>query len=121
MRDLLAETFASLRAHALRFTLAALGVGWGALMLTFLSAQSGAMASHFRRELEEVGPKLVILGPGVILKDRVGERASREVELEAEDVERIEALDVVEHSSWRWRARSRCWWAQGCLRAAFKN
>jgi putative ABC transport system permease protein len=99
MRDLLAETFASLRAHALRFTLAALGVGWGALMLTFLSAQSGAMASHFRHELEEVGPKLVILGPGVILKDRVGERASREVELEAEDVERIEALDVVEHAS----------------------
>ena len=99
MRDLLTETFASLRAHALRFSLAALGVGWGALMLTFLSAQTGAMSAHFRRELEEIGPKLVILGPGVILKDRVGERASREVELEAEDVERIEALDVVEHAS----------------------
>ena len=52
MRDLLAETLASLRAHALRFGLAALGVGWGALMLTFLSAQSGAVASHFRHELE---------------------------------------------------------------------
>ena len=99
MRDLLAETFGSLRAHALRFTLAALGVGWGALMLTFLSAQSGAMASHFRHELEEVGPKLVILGPGVILKNRVGERASREVEIEPEDVARIAALDVVEQAS----------------------
>jgi putative ABC transport system permease protein len=99
MRDLLAETFGSLRAHALRFTLAALGVGWGALMLTFLSAQSGAMASHFRHELEEVGPKLVILGPGVILKNRVGERASREVEIEPEDVERIASLGVVEHAS----------------------
>jgi putative ABC transport system permease protein len=99
MRDLLAETFASLRAHALRFGLAALGVGWGALMLTFLSAQTGAMSEHFHRELEEVGPKLVILGPGVILKGRVGERDSRTVELEAEDVERIEALDVVEHAS----------------------
>jgi len=99
MRDLLIETLTSLRAHTLRFTLAALGVGWGALMLTFLSAQTGAMAAHFRHELEEVGPKLVILGPGVILKDRVGERASREVELEAEDVERIESLGVVEHAS----------------------
>jgi putative ABC transport system permease protein len=99
MRDLVSETFASLRAHALRFSLAALGVGWGALMLTFLSGQTGAMSDHFRRELEEIGPKLVILGPGVILKDRVGERASRVVELQAEDVERIEALDVVEHAS----------------------
>jgi putative ABC transport system permease protein len=99
MRDLLAETFASLRGHALRFGLAALGVGWGALMLTFLSAQSGAMASHFRHELEEIGPKLVILGPGVVVKERVGERAAREVELEAEDVARIEGLGVVEHAS----------------------
>ena len=99
MRDLLAETFGSLRAHRLRFGLAALGVGWGALMLTFLSAQSGAMAGHFRRELEEIGPKLVILGPGVILKDRVGERASRAVEIEPEDVSRIEGLDLVEHAS----------------------
>ena len=99
MRDLLAETFASLRAHALRFGLAALGVGWGALMLTFLSAQSGAMAEHFRHELEEIGPKLVIMGPGVILKNRVGERASREVELEPKDVTRIERLGVVEHAS----------------------
>jgi putative ABC transport system permease protein len=96
---LVLETLASLRAHALRFVLAALGVGWGALMLTFLSAQSGAMASHFRHELEEIGPKLVIMGPGVILRDRVGERASREVELEAPDVARIETLGVVEHAS----------------------
>jgi putative ABC transport system permease protein len=99
MRDFFAETLGSLRAHRLRFGLAALGVGWGALMLTFLSAQSGAMASHFRHELEEIGPKLVVLGPGVILKDRVGERASREVEIEPEDVTRIEALELVEHAS----------------------
>jgi len=96
---LIAEAFASLRAHALRFSLAALGVGWGALMLTFLSAQTGAMSEHFRHELEEIGPKLVIMGPGVILKDRVGERASRQIDLEPEDVTRIEALGVVEHAS----------------------
>jgi putative ABC transport system permease protein len=99
MRDLLAETFASLRAHALRLGLAALGVGWGALMLTFLSAQSGAVASHYRHELEEIGPKLVILGPGVIARQHVGERGSRGVELEPEDVARIEQLGVVEHAS----------------------
>jgi putative ABC transport system permease protein len=99
MRDLLTEIVLSLRAHRLRFALAALGVGWGALMLTFLSAQTGAMAKHFEAELEEIGPKLVILGPGVILKDRVGERASRAVEFEAEDVARIQSLALVEHAS----------------------
>jgi putative ABC transport system permease protein len=99
MRDLLTEIGLSLRAHRLRFALAGLGVGWGALMLTFLSAQTGAMAEHFEHELEEIGPKLVVLGPGVILKDRVGERASRSVEFEAEDVARIESLALVEHAS----------------------
>jgi putative ABC transport system permease protein len=99
MRDLFAETLSSLRAHALRFGLAALGVGWGALMLTFLSAQSGALANHFRHELEEIGPKLMILGPGVIDKDRVGERDSRSVELEVEDVVRMQELGLVEHAS----------------------
>ena len=99
MGDLVRETLASLRAHALRFGLAALGVGWGALMLTFLSAQSGAMAGHFRHELEEIGPRLVIMGPGTIVRERVGERASRQVEIEAEDVARIEDLAVVEHAS----------------------
>jgi putative ABC transport system permease protein len=99
MRDLLTEIGLSLRAHRLRFALAGLGVGWGALMLTFLSAQTGAMAKHFEQELEEIGPKLVILGPGVILKDRVGERASRAVEFEAEDVDRIESLALVENAS----------------------
>jgi putative ABC transport system permease protein len=39
------------------------------------------------------------MGPGVISKDRVGERASREVELEPVDVARIETLGIVEHAS----------------------
>jgi len=99
MRDLFTETLASLRAHALRFGLAALGVAWGALMLTFLSAQMGASNDHFRRELEEIGPKLVLMGPGVIPRERVGERGSRAVELEPEDVTRLESLASVEHAS----------------------
>ncbi len=94
--DLLRETARSLRAHALRFVLTSLGVAWGALLLTFLSAQTGGVRSHFMREIEEIGPKLVFMGAGVILDDRVGERASRRVELEAEDVARIESLESVE-------------------------
>lgn len=96
---LLGEVLRSIWAHKLRFALTSLGVGWGALMLTFLSAQIGSMNQHFRHELEEIGPKLVIMGRGMIAHERVGERMARELDLEPEHVERLEALAVVEHAS----------------------
>jgi putative ABC transport system permease protein len=99
VRDLLAETLRSLRAHALRFLLTSLGVAWGALLLTFLSAQMGGVRTHFMTEIEELGPKLVFMGAGVILENRVGERGSRRVELDAEDVARVESLDSVERAT----------------------
>jgi putative ABC transport system permease protein len=94
--DLLLETLRSLRAHALRFGLTSLGVAWGALLLTFLSAQMGGVRNHFMREIEEVGPKIVYMGAGVVLDDRVGARGARGVELEAEDLARVETLHSVE-------------------------
>ncbi|MDX1649985.1 MAG: ABC transporter permease, partial [Myxococcota bacterium] len=94
--DRLRETARSLRAHALRFALTSLGVAWGAMLLTFLSAQMGGMRHHFLTEVEEVGPKLIFMGSGVILEERVGARGSRRVELEPEDVERLESLGTVE-------------------------
>ena len=99
MRELLSEVLRSIGAHKLRFLLTSLGVTWGALMLTFLSAQIGTMNQHFRHELEEIGPKLVMMGRGVVPHARVGERMSRELDLEPQHVERIEALAVVEHAS----------------------
>lgn len=94
--DLLRETLRSLRAHALRFALTSLGVAWGAMLLTFLSAQMGGMRHHFLTEMEEIGPKLVFMGSGVIPDDRVGERGGRPLELEGEDVARLGALGDVE-------------------------
>ncbi len=99
MRDLLGEVLRSIWAHKLRLALTSLGVGWGALMLTFLSAQVGDMLGHFRHELEEIGPKLVIMGRGTIPHERVGERQARELDLEPHHIERIEALAIVEHAS----------------------
>ena len=99
MGALFGEVLRSIWAHKLRFLLTSLGVAWGALMLTFLSAQIGNMNQHFRHELEEIGPKLVIMGRGMIAHERVGERMSRELDLEPEHVERLEALAVVEHAS----------------------
>ena len=99
MIDLIQETARTLRAHALRFLLTSLGIAWGALLLTFLSAQMGGLRQHFISEVEEVGPKLIFMGPGMLLQSRVGERGSRKVELEAKDVNRLESLDQVEHST----------------------
>jgi putative ABC transport system permease protein len=97
--DLLLSTLRSLRAHAMRFGLTSVGIVWGAFMLTFLSATMEGFDRHYRRELEEVGPKLVILWPGSILKNRVGERGARPVEVEDDDVHRIGRLHSVEDSS----------------------
>jgi putative ABC transport system permease protein len=99
MRALFGEVLRSIWAHKLRFLLTSLGVAWGALMLTFLSAQIGEMNGHFRHELEEIGPKLVIMGRGMISHERVGERMSRQLDLEPEHIERMEALALVEHAS----------------------
>jgi putative ABC transport system permease protein len=97
--DLLLETLRSLRAHAVRFVLTSLGVAWGALLLTFLSAQMGGMRSHFMSELEEVGPKLVFMGAGVVLDERTGAREARKVELEPKDVTRLADLASIDGAS----------------------
>jgi putative ABC transport system permease protein len=97
--DLLRETLRSLRAHALRLVLTSLGVTWGALLLTFLSAEMAGMRHHFLSEVEEVGPKIIYMGSGVVPKNRVGERSSRPVELESEDIARLDSLRAVERVS----------------------
>ncbi len=94
--DLLVSTFRNIRAHKLRFLLTSLGISWGALMLVYLSINMAGVERHFRTELEEVGPKVVMLWPGSILKNRVGERGAREVELDNDDVERLDALHSIE-------------------------
>jgi putative ABC transport system permease protein len=94
--DLLIGTARSLRAHGLRFGLTATGILWGATMLTFLSATLEGINRHFTRELEEIGPKVVILWPGAVLKNRVGERGARRVEVDEDDIDRMDALESVE-------------------------
>ncbi|MCL4685475.1 ABC transporter permease [Myxococcota bacterium] len=99
MLDLLLTTAQTLRAHAFRFALTSLGVTWGTMMLIYLTASVTGIDRHFSREIAEVGPRIVWLFPGVVIKDRVGERGARSVELEREDVERIATLRSVEHAA----------------------
>jgi putative ABC transport system permease protein len=99
MLDLLFETVRSVRAHAFRFILTSLGIAWGAFMLTFLSANMAGTDAHITRELEELGEKTVFMGAGVILKNRVGERSSRAVELKEDDLTRINSVAAVESAT----------------------
>jgi putative ABC transport system permease protein len=97
VRDLWIETWRSIVAHRVRFGLTSLGIAWGAFMLTVLSSNLAGFEQHFVAEFEELGPKVVMMGPGVILENRVGQRGARHLELEAEDIDRLAALASVEH------------------------
>jgi putative ABC transport system permease protein len=97
--ELLLGTARTLRAHAFRFALTSLGISWGTLMLTLLTSSARGVDRHFTHEIEEVGPRVVWMFPGTIVKDRVGERGAREVELEVADATRIAALQDVLHAA----------------------
>ncbi|HKJ24861.1 MAG TPA: ABC transporter permease, partial [Myxococcota bacterium] len=97
--DFLLQTLASVRAHALRFGLTSLGIAWGAFMLTYSAATNEGMDRHFRDQLEKTGPRLVYVFPGTIIKNRVGERGARPVELEAEDVARLPGFEAIEDAA----------------------
>jgi putative ABC transport system permease protein len=92
---LLREALRGIAAHRARFLLTSLGVAWGGFMLTFMSAFLGGMAAHFRAELEEVGPRMVYMGTGTVLKERVGARGARTVDVEEDDVLRLHSLRQV--------------------------
>ncbi len=97
--ELWRTTWRSLRAHAFRFALTSLGIAWGTLMLVYLSASIEGTDRHFTRQLESVGPRIVWMFPGTVIKNRVGERGARDVELEVEDVARVQSLARVEHAT----------------------
>ncbi len=97
--DLLLSTLRSLSAHKLRFALTSLGVAWGVLVLTYLTGSMDGFDRYFHAQMTKVGPKIIYVMPGRVLKQRIGERGTREIELELEDVARIRGLDVVEHAS----------------------
>ncbi len=99
MLDLLLRTARSLRAHATRFTLTSMGIVWGTAMLTVLTAYNDGYERHFKAQIDKVGPRVVWMFPGIVVKDRVGERNARRVELENEDPAHVAALLRVEHAA----------------------
>ena len=96
--DLAAETLRSLRAHALRYGLTSLGIAWGILMLTYLTATMDGYERHFERQIGKLGPRVVYLFPGWVTKQRLGHRGARPVELEREDVARMAGIGTLDHA-----------------------
>lgn len=115
LRDLVATTVRSLWANRFRFGLTALGIVWGAMMLTYLSAMADGYDRHFEVQLDKLGQRIVFLFPGVATKKHVGQRGARPVELEREDLDRIAALHAVE------RAAPNVWLGPRVMRAAGKT
>jgi len=99
LRDLAITTLRSLWGNKFRFGLTALGIVWGAAMLTFLSAMADGYDRHFEVQLDKLGQRIVFLFPGVATKQHVGQRGARAVELERDDIERIAALEAVERAA----------------------
>lgn len=93
------EVLRSLRGHALRFGLTALGIVWGVAMLTFLLAAADGYEANFETQLEEIGPRAIFLFPGSVTKQAVGQRGARPVELELEDLDRLERLEGIERAA----------------------
>jgi len=96
--DLGIQTMRSVRAHALRFALTSLGMAWGIMMLTYLSASMDGYDLHFAHQVDEIGQRIVFLFPGTVTKQRLGQRGARTVELKREDVTRLAGLHQVEHA-----------------------
>lgn len=98
-RDLLVETLRSLRAHALRFSLTGLGIAWGALMLTYLTSSIAGTERHFRDQVRAGGERALYVMPGRLLDSFVGERGTRPVVIDQDDLHRLDALHGVERVS----------------------
>lgn len=122
LADFLYDTLRNLRAHKLRFGLTASGIVWGIMMLTYLSAWMNGFDVHLTQQMLKIGQNVVYLFPGVTAKAGIGERAAKPVELDFEDVARLEALDVVERAGTnqfldtlmvRARGRTKLVWSYG--------
>lgn len=113
--ELATETWRNVRAHAMRFALTSLGVFWGVMMLTYLTAISSGYDRHFGEMVESVGQRIIYLFAGAITKDNSGQRSSRDVVFEIEDVERVAGLASVD------RAASNLWLGVRVFRAQSRS
>jgi putative ABC transport system permease protein len=97
--DVWREALRSLRAHALRFALTALGMVWGVAMLTFLLAAVDGYEANFATQLDEIAERAIFFFPGSVSRAIVGQRSARRVEIKLADLGRLDRLRDVEYAA----------------------
>ncbi|HPW21233.1 MAG TPA: ABC transporter permease [Vicinamibacterales bacterium] len=100
MRDLIAQTWANLRANTLRSFLTMFGIAWGVVSFILLSAVGEGFSRGNRTVLQELGKNIVIIRNGRTSMQAGGERAGRIVRLTFGDVRALQTESaLLEHVS----------------------
>lgn len=97
--ELLRGSAHSLRAHFMRVLLSSIGITWGIALLIVLSAHGTGYDIQFQREVRKIGQRLVYVNPGVVFKERLGERSARRPGFEADDIRNIRHVGSVEQAA----------------------
>lgn len=97
-RELIAESFSSIRVHWRRVMLSSSGIVWGVALFVALSAAGQAMAAHYRQKMEAVGPKVIYAFGGSVARLGEGARTARKVKLDLKDPPRLPGSPMIERA-----------------------
>ncbi len=100
LTDLIAQTWANLRANKLRTFLTMFGIVWGVISFLLLSALGEGFARGNQQVLQELGRNIVIIRNGRTSMQAGGARAGRVVRLTIDDLKTLQAESkLLEHIS----------------------
>jgi putative ABC transport system permease protein len=88
-REMLRESWNSLRRNPLRSSLTLLGIVWGIVAVTVLLAYGSGFRGVLVRAFDAFGKSTVVCWPGQTSEQAGGERAGRRIRLERADLEAI--------------------------------
>ncbi len=89
-RDLLVDTFRTLRAHKLRTALTMFGIAWGVISITLMVAAGEGLRSGQRKNAETFGKDIMIINAGRTSLQAGGLRAGRRLFWESTDYQFIQ-------------------------------
>ena len=110
--DLFRQTLHNIRRNKLRSFLTLFGIAWGIASLVLLSTLADGFRHGQRKNLSQIGDRIVLIFPGRTSLQAGGERAGRRIHLYGRDIAAIRdqcpAVEVVagERKTWRVPVRS---------------
>jgi putative ABC transport system permease protein len=110
--DLVSQTLGNIRRNKLRSFLTLFGIAWGIASLVLLATLADGFRLGQRKNLAQIGDRIVLVFPGRTSFQAGGERAGRRIYLNESDIEAIReqcpAVEAVagERKTWRVPVRS---------------